>query len=528
MRMLIVDDEIVAANAICNVFDWRTLDIDEVKVLDSGLDAIEIIKAGGVDILLTDIKMPDLDGLTLSRQSLRVQPELKIILFSGYDDFEYAQKAMRIGVLEYLLKPVTLEEVVPAVRRAVSKCRQERFKRQMEADYIENENKYKDNLVRTVSLKLIQSGEYLKEQEKQEYFRLLQLENIPEKCCAACLKFFEYQQNAIWDIERDSELLRFAVKNVLDELLEGRGISFHTARNNIAILIFNVHSEIECIAKARECLQTINKTLEIGAVIGVGRLASVSKMYESYQDAQKACNVEYFYEKNGVTHADDLKKEEYTYPQELEEKLLKKIALGRQNEESFASILNQYFDAVQGERILTVQTMQNICSTLLMMVFKKLQSLDIDTENIDIIQWMEELKQLHTLRQFRQFMLRKMRIVNDKIARMGISKNKLLVLNAQKYIEEHLDGDLSLETMAKMFFLSSRYFAALFKEYTGVALSDYINNCRMEKAKYLLLNTDQSVGNIARKTGYDDQGHFSRNFKNYTGMKPSEYKKIHK
>lgn len=528
MKMLIVDDEFVVANAISDIFDWKTLDIDQVRVLDSGLDAIDIIKEETVDILLTDIKMPDVDGLTLSREALKIQPELKIILFSGYDDFEYAQEAMRIGILEYLLKPVTLEEVVAAVRRAASKCIQEKLKHQIEEDYIENENKYKNNLIRTFSSKLIQPGEAFKEQEEQEYFQLLQLERSPEKCCAACLKFFEWDQNMVWDMQRDYDLLRYAVENILNELLHGWGVAFHTGPDYIAILVFNIHSKTECIAKIRECMEAINRTLEIGVVVGVGRITAVPQIHESYDGAKEACDVAYFYEKNGVVHVDDLKKEGYAYPNELEERLLQKIALGKQNEENFESILNPYFNMVQDEGTLTVQAMQNICSTLLVLVLKKVKSLGLGEEHIDMIQWMEELKQLHTLQQFRQFMLQKIKIVNDMITRMGTSKNKLLVIQAQKYIEEHLDADLSLETLSKMFFLSSRYFSALFKEYTGVALSDYINNCRMEKAKYLLLNTDQSVGSIARKTGYDDQGHFSRNFKNYTGMKPSEYKKTHK
>ena len=97
--------------------------------------------------------------------------------------------------------------------------------------------------------------------------------------------------------------------------------------------------------------------------------------------------------------------------------------------------------------------------------------------------------------------------------------------NAKKYIEEHISEDLSLEVVSKIFFFSSRYFARLFKEYTGKTYSDYVNDTKMEIAKDYLSNTDFSIGEIGRKIGYEDQGHFGRNFKKYTGLKPSEYRK---
>ena len=128
MKMIIIDDEIGIANSIKNVFDWKEFGIEEVYVFDSGVEALERIRVGDIDILMTDIRMPEMDGLELSRCAKEIIPDMKIIMCSGYDDFEYAKAAMRIGVMEYLLKPVTLEEVTAAVKSAAEALHQEKIK----------------------------------------------------------------------------------------------------------------------------------------------------------------------------------------------------------------------------------------------------------------------------------------------------------------------------------------------------------------------------------------------------------------
>ena len=146
-------------------------------------------------------------------------------------------------------------------------------------------------------------------------------------------------------------------------------------------------------------------------------------------------------------------------------------------------------------------------------------------EDCAISEWLGKRKEYENIDELKENLLSHMKKADELLDVWIKDKNKLLVEDAKRYIEDNIDQDLSLEVVSRRFFFSSRYFAKLFKEYTGKAYSDYVNDIKMEFAKKLLLNTDFSIGEIARKIGYDDQGHFGRNFKKYTGTKPSAYRK---
>ena len=203
-----------------------------------------------------------------------------------------------------------------------------------------------------------------------------------------------------------------------------------------------------------------------------------------------------------------------------------KISVTNKNdEESVETIINEYFDEVIKNGNIPVQGIEAICDNILMACAKKIQSMSSEEEDCAVSEWLGKREEHENIDQLKENLLSRIKKAEEQLDVWIKDKNKLLVEDAKRYIEDNIDKDLSLEVVSRRFFFSSRYFAKLFKEYTGKSYSGYVNDIKMEFAKKLLLNTDFSIGEIARKTGYDDQGHFGRNFKKYTGMKPSAYRK---
>ncbi len=525
MKMIIVDDEIGIANSIKGIFEHNELGIDEICVFDSGADALDRIKRGDIDILMTDIRMPEMDGLELSRYAIGITPEIKIIMCSGYDDFEYAQAAIRIGVMEYLLKPVTIEEVTEAVERAADMLRKESLKNKIKAEYESSLDMYIQNTKNMLSAKLIQKNGVLKSEELKKYFELIKLKDTPRAGCVACIGIMPQGGSGLWDISKDISLLRFGVDNILNEMLEGIGSSFYDGSNCNVVFLFG-DSESEYTKTVKNCMESLCDTLGVEFSVGIGStLEDVSNMYHSYCEALTACRHGAFYKKSGICNIKELKTS-YRYPEELERRLLERVSFASaENEETVENVIDKYIDDVASKGNIPISDIKTICSNILIACVKKLQSLNSSGQEPVISKWLEGNSAAETIDELRQNLISSMKQAQELLESSSGDKNRLLVENAKKYIEEHMSEDLSLENVSRIFFFSSRYFARLFKEYTGKSYSDYVNDTKMEIAKQYLANTDFNIGEIARRIGYDDQGHFGRNFKKYTGMKPSEFRK---
>ena len=526
MKMIIIDDEIGIANSIKNIFDWNEIGIGEVCVFDSGADALERICIGDIDILMTDIRMPEMDGLELSRRAKEITPDMKIIMCSGYDDFEYAKAAMRLGVMEYLLKPVTLEEVTYAVKRAADARRKEKVKNKIKNEYENSLDMYIQNTKNMISAKLIQKKATLKESELKKYFEIIGVPYIPETGCTVCVKIIGQTFVESWDLKDDFSLLCFAMDNVLNEILSGVGHSFYDGSGSTVIFMFGMADAAEYKELTEKCISALRETLGVEIAVGIGNISGcINTLYDSYCMALNSCRHGAFYKKSGICDVDKFDNY-YQYPQELENKLLNKMSVANQNgDETVEKIINEYFDEVIKNGNIPVQDIEAICDNILIACAKKLQSMNSKEEECTVSEWLGKREELENIDDLKDNLLRHIKRAEELLDNWTKDKNKLLVENAKRYIEDNIDKDLSLEMVSRRFFFSSRYFAKLFKEHTGKTYSDYVNDIKMEFAKKLLFNTDFSIGEIARKTGYDDQGHFGRNFKKHTGMKPSEYRK---
>lgn len=523
MKLMIVDDEIGVAKAMQSLYNWEELGIDTTYVFDQSADALEQLKKKDTDILITDIMMPGIDGLELTQQALELFPETKVIMCSGYDDFEYAQKAVRLGVMEYLLKPVTIEEIVSAVQKAIHKINQERSKHKIEQEYAKNIDLYSKNAKNMYSSLLIRENRELSGEELSEFLRLIQAETLPEWGVCFCVRVIGQNENRLWNLEEDLSILYFAIDNILNEMLEGRGCAFDPGIHAAAAFLFGMNSQ-EDISRISQCRASLQDMLGIRIAVGIGKITKpITNLFESYRQARIACEHCAFYLKDEMLNFEDMHLT-YSYPVDLEKKLLEKIAVtGTEKKERLEAAVGTYFDEVSKQANLSAENMKSICDSLLIACVKKLHTLNPDA--MPLQHWLKKEQDFQSMRDVRENLIRKLKELEDVLKMDRTDKNKILIENVKSYIAENLSKNLSLEAVSKRFYFSSRYFAHLFKEYAGRNYMDYVNDVRMEEAQRCLIHTNMSIHEVAKRVGYDDQGHFCRNFKKFTGKSPSAYRR---
>lgn len=512
MKMIIVDDEIGVADAIKRIYNWSKLGIDEVLIFESPKAALEKLKEHDSYILMTDIMMPEMDGLELTRFAVEKYPDIQIIIFSGYDDFKYAQAAMRAGAKEYLLKPVSTEEIVGAVRRAVEST-------SAKADMNEYDRKNEKTMFSNL---LISESMHLPDIKFRDYTELIKFNGTVKWGLCFCVKIIECKNRSGWNIEKDLPILYVAVDNVLNEILEGRGSSFNNNTGTVIAFLFGAE-ECDCMEKIKECKSVLEQTLEISVAVGVGTQAEFNgTLFESYKEATTACEHFAYYLKPETLRYDDLHFQ-YDYPRETEEKLLSELEKGGDNlNENLREIIAAYFAEVKKKANIPTYYFEKICDEMIFACLKKLEMFGIAVGS--------ELKQNIKKRHYD---------IDD--AELGFSDSFGMIaaaLNSEKndryrmmtetvkeHISRNLAGDLSLKAVSMQFHFSSRYFAHVFKQYTGSNYTAYVTGARMEEARRLLRMSDLNINEIARRVGYGDVGHFSRNFKSIVGKRPSEYRR---
>ena len=526
MRMLLVDDEAEVTRALLEIYDWNRLGIT-AQTCNSGMEALEKLKQNRFDILISDIKMPDISGLELSQNARQLYPDIKIILLSGYEKFEYAQKAMTIGVMEYHLKPVLFDDIIAAVQRAVKKIKSEEVKRNIEIQYRQNVEKY-ITTSKTLFLMNLLSGVPVQQAELTENLELFGIRAFKNSCCATCIDFLEddLKNSDIWNLDTDLDKLRFAVHNVMNEVLAGTGVAFADNSGRIVVLLFDCVRESTAFEKIKACVDLVEELLFVRLLGVLGKIvAGPQQIADSYADAQAGYLARAFYLEQGVFWNRE-RAEMLDIPEDALMSCIDWNSKGGADH-----IISDWFDRLKKGLPVSPILLKSTWSTVLTLALKKLEALlenQAPLKNYKKTAGNIELMDFLNIAEFEAYIQEQFHQFQEMLQTQKITKNELVVIQTIQYIKENLDKELSLSLLAKRVFLSPGYLAVLIKEHTGKSYSEFILSLRIEQAKHLLANTSMSIGEISARIGYENQRYFSRFFKQCEGVKPSEYRKMFK
>lgn len=531
-KVLLVDDEILVRDAIRKKIEWNKIGFELVGDCENGRDAIEFVQNNPVDLVLTDICMPHVDGMELSRYLYENYPQISIIIFSGYSDFEYAKQAIQYKVSEYILKPVTakeLTEVLERLKKKLDSIRKEEQKidklQKVYHNYTKNEA-----LIIAKTLSRLVKGTQKVERSMEELEELgISIRGTAFRVVAADIDIYsEWCENSTNGLKKESALMSFVVENISNEIVEDyqAGIAFRDSDNRVCMLLWTDSPQKfrEVVPKmCREIQEQVSAAMNFSISMGIGRyVKSMDDLSESYESAAEV--LKYRYSK-GIGIIIDCEQEikEGNFL-ELEPKLREiASALRGSDEEGVVELLVEV-----GKWVKQRYVSRNKASAYLNQVLHVIHRTVSETnETFELKESL--LSGVAEARGIEPAMKMTIDYAREGIQAMadsGRSSAERQANLAMDYMQKNYgDPELGLNQICDYLNISTSHFSSIFKEATGKTFIEVLTNIRMEKAKQLLRQTTLKNYEIAEKVGFSDPHYFSIAFKKTTGMTPKEYAK---
>lgn len=531
-RVLVVDDEILVREAISENICWRELGYELVGTCQNGKEAMEFLAKNSVDVVLTDICMPYADGMELSEFIYKNFPETSIIIFSGFDEFEYAKKAIKYNVEEYLLKPVTASELSKVLTDLKEK--KDRKKEQEKEIDLLNET-YKKNKI-FIKSKILADFITGSKTEK-ESFKDLREANIVLNAPYYRVAIAEIGLNSeLFDpedqLKQQTSLWAFSVHNIIDEILTQHRVGVAClADNNRVFILFQINKQTELNSKVKkicaEIRDKVEKYMKLGVTIGIGTSVKSQKyIYQSYEAAKNAMQYQYLFGENSIIDMEDMIGN-MNQDVEIDEKIDALIMLIKLNDgHKIDDTLNSIKETIK--RALVDQNRSNLyLQQIVLAVSDTLRVSDL-TDSIIYAQKNELLSNIASSKTLDEAMkfLRDycIQVANELVVQKNTDGKRALL--AMDFIEKHYgDTNLNLNTVCSYLNISVSRFSTIFKNATGETFMEALIRTRIQKAKELLENTDLKNYEIADRVGFSDPHYFSVVFKKMTGKTPTKYAK---
>lgn len=532
-KVLLVDDEVLTRDAIRENIPWDKLGYELIGACADGKEAIDLMQKNQPDLILTDICMPHVDGLQLAKYVYENCPNVKVIIISGYDDFDYAKQALTYQVKEYILKPITSFELTEVLTKTKQNLDEEKRSKD---NFRKIQQAYQNNipLMKDRFLNHLIYGQSLKEDMLQ---KLRELDGIltGKNFCVVLLEEDDCTEFYLNYPQVDESLARFAIFNIAQELIREElcGLAFQNAEDK-AVLLFEESSEKELEQKAVNVTERIRKavsdflSIEISAILGKS-VEGLSKLRLSYENARSALEYRFLMGSNRMIYGKDIlmKKEDHSFMvQPWIDRMI--LAVKANQAEELEEIIHGFFK----ELVISNQSKNKIYINIQRAVLTIMMVLDeADTNEYETVMQKEkvflaemyEKKHIGDVEEtFTQFCLE----VSDLLSSERDSYCRKQAVRALDYIEKNYgDHEISLNTLCSYLCMSTSYFSSVFKNVTGETFIEALTKKRIEKAKALIENTSMKTYEIADVVGYVDPHYFSSSFKKMTGSTPTEYAK---
>ena len=542
LKIFLAEDEVVVSETIKRMIPWEELGFELVGEAADGEMALPLLIRQQPDLLITDIKMPFMDGLTLARLAKKEIPGLKVVILSGYDDFNYAKQAIGIGVEDYLLKPITKNALIERLSEIRSRYEHEKTQKEYYEKFQREMQAYEKNSSRDFFEALV--GGSMDMMEVYKRAEKLGLDIVAE---AYNVLIFTMNCDEDFSGQRD-EYSSWEAESL--ELLENFFAGHSSAmlfRSNIfsyGVLLKGQRETIEentraCVDEIRKILSRQDGRREWFLAVGqsVERLSQIQK---SYHTASRAFSQRYLYDEN-ILYYDEMETMEHPGGQaETEDNAyLQKVDVNALNpailqkflsnglQEETENFVKDYFYAIGQEPMESLVFRNYVILNVRFSVISFIKGLGCDTNEMESADTEEVLaesgKNMESAIAYAKKMISQAIEIRDQNSG---NKNRSILKTAVDFIDSHyMEEDISLNTVANVANVSSNHFSALFSQNMGQTFIEYLTTLRMNKAKELLRCTGMRSSEIAGEIGYKDAHYFSYLFKKTQGMTPSDYRK---
>lgn len=520
-KVIIVDDEYDIRQGMKHIINWEEQGFTIVGEAEDGEEALELFRKEKPSLIISDIKMPGMNGLELAQLIKEENPTTKLIILSGYNDFTYARDGIRCGINSYLLKPVDPEElcrelanVKEILQTELTAVYSERQKTEWMNDYFYRKLVCGGNLNNNTLL-----NEYWMSFHENQYFAVLLVE------------IDGYGELLIDQSESDICLKRFAVRNILDEIVGEAEIGrvFEESDNRFGILLMGDEaklSKMSVTALTRNMVDCTEHYAGQMISIGVGdRITSVQEIPISYQKAIDALGKRFFNQKKRVFYGDEVNKSLNAWSLIWKAQGLLE-AIQHLNQRELELQLSSLFQELN-HKDAPMDTIKDV----LVYTLVELGRLVIEAEgdwNQMYLDRFGETDWIVSVRTYLEAECRLKEICLDIIYYLDRKRSKPIQSNINEivhYIDNHYWEELNLKRLSDVFYVSSAYLGQLFMKETGQYFNDYLNSIRIKEAKKLLFNDQLSIAEISEAVGYKNTNHLYIHFKKMTSLSPGDYRK---
>lgn len=512
-KVLIVDDEKMIRMGIKKVIPWNTIGIEEVFTAASGKEALEILEKEKIDIMITDINMTEMTGLELMERIRELTQNIRIIVLTGYDNFDYARQCLRLQVADFFLKPIDEQVLTDTIRKQVAAMERqkeseyheittrraqgtaeqlelEKIMRKLIHNKIEHSNivnnlfiKYQYDKEQSLQVAILVPELYLKEKAGEENFMALSIKNI-------CISMIDAQNAGITFMDDDGKI----VMVFFDKGNENEIVEQIIQLNNILKDEYNINPKVVMGSVVKGFFHLMISYNDAIYLLSHEK-ESIREIVQSYQSQNKA----------------DIFKDIY---QELIAAMIANVA----NMEYVLRIFETFIRATDSYN-LTVNYIRKCCFDIASSVYFSYLSdsgANMDNRLNELIKALIHAGKEEALEVTKSFL--------SQISGNEELNSHEIIIQASRYIDENLSKDLSVSSIAANLYITPNYFSRLFKRVKGEGCNEYLVRKRIEKAESLLVNTSIKTGKIAVLVGYHDTNYFSLAFKKHTGMSPTKYR----
>lgn len=528
--IILVDDERSLRESVERLVEWEDNGFRLMGTAENGLDALQLMQKKGIpDVVITDIKMPVMDGIELAKHLREEYPTTKIVFLSGYDEFQYALAGIKLNVVSYLLKPISKKELEDCLRNLRKQLDEEKLavtdEQRISREYFKNLEMMRFSFLTSL---LTENHQLLPPNELDSFLKMHNLEFLKQNKILFTIQLASPQdQNAQ---ENNREFRQFSLFKVIREIIQKYGMGDVILFSSYVICIvtgteaeLNENKEII----TRDILETTHKLLNQMVHIGVSeQYTDIFQTKRAFRSSLTALDYTNSGEHGKAVFIDDIEKHptQTIHFDELNENELV-LALKTNNEEVLKELLNDYLTNTQHPKEARPSILRTFISVVYVTSMRALRETIGEFENKYNIWYHQifEAAQYEKTENIYQELLEFCTDVMHTIQDNRLAQTNSLVSESLKYLEENYKHpEMSLKFMSNYLNVTPSYFSSIFKKETGKSFIDTLTEMKMNQAKDLVLTTDYKMYEIASECGYEDQHYFSYSFKKHFGVSPTK------
>jgi two-component system response regulator YesN len=500
MKLLIVDDEDYTREGLVESLPWKEYGIEEIMQARDGRAGLSIAKWFKPDIVLSDIKMPKLNGIEFAKEVNAIKPQIKIIFMSGYMEIDYLKSAIQLSAVDYIEKPIELAALKHAVHKAIDDIKAKLQAQMLTADKQELQQQ---KLVNTL---------VCKDNDKETIFKLCQEVGFPTEKIYLCL-IIQCKKSEASPEEVQKHILSLLRKTYLKTLCNYMG------EGQYCVVIAFKKNDYHRLPELYKVL--VSKIPDI--ILGIGFESSdIMSIYNSYQTARLAINCSFYEENEKIFMLDEEILNKQVMDPGIYGEFMRRLT---EEPDSLKSWCETLFKDLKKQKYYQKEKIQTLLTSFVTSMIDRCPALMDSIEGISSPKEVEQtINHFSTLTEIQQY-IRTLIKAMDSIQETQ-SKYSKMIRDVMEYITKHYgESDLSIAHIAECFRFSPTYLNVLFKQETHVTLKQYLSDYRLEKAKKMLTKDYFKIAEIAELCGYTNGNYFAKVFKEETKLTPYEYRK---